>query len=311
MQPTDTLSTAMGLGSPGTAVEVAPDVRRLLAPNPSPFTGPGTNTYLVGEGGLAVIDPGPDNPAHLEAILQAIRPEQRITHILVTHAHLDHSPLARPLSEITGAPVFAYGDAHSGRSEIMQQLAAVSDLGGGDGTDLHFIPDHVVPDGALLSGDRWQMRALWTPGHFGNHLCFDLNGIIFTGDLVMGWSSSLVSPPDGDLTDFMSSCEKLKSLKADVFLPGHGPAVTDPQDRLAWLIAHRNAREASLLDALTTQSATAEQLAALIYNDTPSHLLPAATRNVLAHLIDLTGKKKVAPVGPLHAEAIFQRLLEF
>ncbi|WP_233544801.1 MBL fold metallo-hydrolase [Pseudooceanicola sediminis] len=308
MQPDDTLSARMGLGAAGEAVEVAPDVRRLLAPNPSAFTGPGTNTYLVGQRGLAVIDPGPNDEAHLDAILRSVLPGQSITHILVTHAHLDHAPLARTLAARTGASVLAYGDALAGRSSVMQHLAATSHLGGGEGTDHAFVPDISLPDGTRVTGDGWSLRALWTPGHFGNHLSFAMNDTIFTGDLVMGWATSLVSPPDGDLTDFMASCVRLQTLRAARFLPGHGPAVEDPAERLTWLIAHRKSREAALLDALTGKHATPSQLAAMVYQDTPPHLMPAATRNVLAHLIDLTGRNLARPVGDLHAEALFKRL---
>ena len=292
---------------PGQAEEVAPGVRRLLAPNPSPMTLHGTNTYLVGTTELAVIDPGPDDPRHLAAILAALQPGQRISHILVTHAHLDHSPLARPLSQATGAPVLAYGDAQAGRSAVMRELAAEGLAGGGEGVDAAFQPDQILPDGGRVAGAGWQLEAIWTPGHFGNHHCFALDDVLFTGDLVMGWASSLVSPPDGDLTDFMASCARLQRRQDRLYLPGHGAPVTDPAARIDWLIGHRRTREAAILDALTQGPATAEALAARIYTDTPAALLPAAARNVFAHLIDLTQKNKAAPEGPLSWSARFQR----
>ena len=201
----------------GAAQEVGPNIRRILAPNPSPMTFRGTNTYLVGSHQIAVIDPGPDDAGHLAAILAALRPDQQITHILITHAHLDHSPLAARLARETGAPIYAYGAAESGRSAIMQQLAETGLVGGGEGVDAGFVPDVGLDDGAVLEGEGWQLLAHWTPGHFGNHLCFAMGDTVFTGDLVMGWASSLVSPPDGDLTDFMASCHRLRRVEARVF----------------------------------------------------------------------------------------------
>jgi glyoxylase-like metal-dependent hydrolase (beta-lactamase superfamily II) len=292
---------------PGQAESLAPQVRRLLAPNPSPMTLHGTNTYLVGERDLAVIDPGPADPRHLEAILAALQPGQRISHILVTHAHLDHSPLARALSQVTDAPVIAFGDASAGRSAVMRDLAAEGLAGGGEGVDTAFTPDLTLADGGVVTGDGWRITALWTPGHFGNHLCFALEDILFTGDLVMGWASSLVSPPDGDLTDFMASCARLRQRHDRLYLPGHGDPVTAPAARLDWLIDHRLAREAAILAALAEGPATAQSLAARIYTETPPPLLPAATRNVFAHLIDLTQKNQVSAQPHLAPTALFHR----
>ena len=291
----------------GVAQDMGRGIRRVLAPNPSPMTFRGTNTYLLGERGLAVIDPGPDDPAHLEAILNAVGPGQRITHILVTHAHLDHSPLARQLAEATGAPVLAYGDARAGRSAAMTRLAAGGLSDGGEGLDLGFRPDTALRDGEEITGDGWTLWAHWTPGHLGNHMCFAARGAVFTGDLVMGWASSLVSPPDGDLTDFMASCARLKTIGAEVFHSGHGAPIEAPGARLDWLVAHRQGREADILAALGRGAASARELAGTIYTDTPAALLPAATRNVLAHLIDLMGKDAVRPLDPLGADARFAR----
>ena len=293
---------------PGRPEEIAPGLRRILAPNPSPMPFRGTNTYLLGGRDLAVIDPGPDDATHLRAILDAVRPGQRISHILVTHAHIDHSPLAPALSRATGAPVLAYGDAGAGRSEVMQALAAEGRAGGGEGVDADFVPDIVLSDGARVEGGDWSLEAIWTPGHFGNHLCFAQGDMVFTGDLVMGWASSLVSPPDGDLTDFMTSCARLRARRASLFLPGHGAVVTDPSGRLDWLMSHRRAREGAILAALADGPATAQALAMRIYPDTPAALLAAAARNVFAHLVDLTGKKLTTPEGSLSWAATFRRL---
>jgi len=289
----------------GIAQTLEPGLRRIVAPNPSPMTYRGTNTYVLGKGGLAVIDPGPDDPAHLQAIMAAVDEGQHISHIIVTHSHLDHSPLARPLAQASGAPVLAFGKAEAGRSPIMRELAMRGLMGGGEGIDSAFEPDVLLADGETLHGDGWTLEALHTPGHIGNHLSLAWNDACFTADHVMGWASSLVSPPDGDLTDFMSSCDRLAALDWRVFYPGHGAAVDDPAARLNWLVTHRRSREAAILTELAAGSATAATLAARIYADTPPALLGAATRNVLAHLIDLMGKSIATPVGDLHAGAEF------
>lgn len=291
---------------PGLAVELEPGVQRILAPNPSPMTYRGTNTYLVGTRGLALIDPGPASDAHLDAILNAVQPGQRITHIIVTHSHLDHSPLAAPLSRATGAPVHAFGGASAGRSPVMTQLAQSGLAGGGEGIDETFAPDHAVADGDQIKGDGWTLEVIHTPGHLGNHIALGFGDACFTADHVMGWATSLVSPPDGDLTDFMASCRKLQKHVWRVFYPGHGAEVNDPAARLDWLVSHRLQREASIITHLKRAPATARTLAEQIYTDVLPALLPAAERNVFAHLIDLHGRNIISPVGTLAAEAVFE-----
>ena len=291
--------------TPGEPIEIEPGLTRVLCPNPSPMTYRGTNTYLLGTRGLAVIDPGPENEAHLHAILAAVRPGQEITHILVTHSHIDHSPLSRALSKATGAPVLAFGDWQAGRSEVMQQLAADGLAGGGEGVDAAFHPDIVLADGETVTGDGWEVKTIHTPGHYGNHVSFAWGDALFCGDHVMGWASSLVSPPDGDLTDFMASCARLRRDAWRVFHSGHGAPIADPAARLDWLVAHRQTREAEILAALRSGPATAYDLATRIYTEVPSALIGAATRNVFAHLVDLTGKRRVSPHGPLAADATF------
>lgn len=292
---------------PGLAIELDPGLRRILAPNPSPMTFRGTNTYLIGSSGLAVIDPGPDSAPHLEAILAAVQPGQRITHIIVTHSHLDHSPLARGLSQATGAPVYAFGGAGTGRSAVMSELAASGLAEGGEGIDTGFAPDITVRDSDVIGGDGWELEVIHTPGHLGNHIALAWNDACFTADHVMGWASSLVSPPDGDLTDFMASCRRLRQRSWRVFHPGHGAPVTDPAGRLDWLIAHRQSREAAILQALGQAPATARALAEQIYTETPPALLKAAERNVFAHLVDLSGRGLAAPQETLSAAAVFAR----
>jgi len=289
----------------GVAEDVGRGVRRILAPNPSPMTFRGTNTYLLGERDIAVIDPGPLNEAHLEAILGAVGAHQRISHIFVTHAHLDHSPLAEVLGRATGAPVLAYGGPDAGRSAVMESLAQSGLAGGGEGVDAGFAPDRTLADGEVVEAEDWRLRAHWTPGHFGNHLCFEVGDMLFTGDLVMGWASSMVSPPDGDLTDFMASCQRMRRLEAAVMHSGHGAPIDDPAARLDWLIAHREGREAEILHALADGAATAQELAEAIYTETPPALIPAATRNVLAHLIDLAGKNRVHSLERLNRDSRF------
>jgi glyoxylase-like metal-dependent hydrolase (beta-lactamase superfamily II) len=292
----------------GPAIELDDGLRRILAPNASPMTYRGTNTYLLGKTGIAVIDPGPDDPEHLGAILAAIGPDQHISHIIVTHTHVDHSPLAHALSSATGAPVLAYGHAQTGRSAVMTKLAQSGLTGGGEGIDVDFKPDQTVQDGEVISGAGWSLEVIHTPGHLGNHIALGWGQICFTADHVMGWASSLVSPPDGDLTDFMDSCHRLRARDWHVFHAGHGAPITDPSGRLDWLIAHRVGRETEILSALSRGPATAHTLARMIYTDTPLVFLPAAERNVLAHLIDLIGKNIVSSVGPLAEAATFQRL---
>jgi len=290
---------------PGRLEQLEPRVWRILAPNPSPMTYRGTNTYLVGTKNLAVIDPGPQSEAHLEAILSSLRPDQSISHILVTHSHLDHSPLAPALSQRCGAPIYAFGDSSSGRSRIMQSLIDLGMRGGGEGIDRAFRPDVQLRDGAVLDGGDWQLEVLHTPGHLGNHLCFALGDACFTADHVMGWASSLVSPPDGDLTDFMASCARLMQRQWRIFYPGHGAPITEPAARLAWLISHRKTREAEILAKLQQSPARAIDLTRAIYLDTPEALLPAAKRNVFAHLVDLTGRELVHPQGAIDQDAVF------
>lgn len=289
----------------GHAELVEHGLRRIVAPNPSPMTYRGTNTYVLGTTALAVIDPGPQDAAHLEAILAAVGAGQHVSHIIVTHTHLDHSPLARDLAARTAAPIIAFGDAQAGRSAVMQKLAAASVVGGGEGIDTAFKPDQTVYDGEIIQGEDWQLEVIHTPGHIGNHISLAWNDACFTADHVMGWASSLVSPPDGDLTDFMQSCARLQTRNWRVFYPGHGAQVDDPAARLDWLITHRRSREAAILDALALGPANAPTLAAAIYTETPPALLGAATRNVLAQLIDLHSRGIAAHTDPLCEDAIF------
>ncbi|MFT5650049.1 MAG: glyoxylase-like metal-dependent hydrolase (beta-lactamase superfamily II) [Yoonia sp.] len=288
----------------GQPVNLADGLRLVLAPNPSPMTYLGTNTYILGQKTIAIIDPGPDDDDHLSAIL-ATAGTGTITHIVVTHAHIDHSPLARRLSAKTGAPISAYGPAEAGRSAVMQQLAAQGLAGGGEGIDAAFSPDVIMASGDTITTDEWTLQALHTPGHIGNHISLIWGDAVFTGDHVMGWASSLVSPPDGDLTDFMESCEKLAQIDARIFYPGHGAPVTDPAERVAWLLAHRRGREAQILNALTPAGRTTDQITGLVYADVNPALMGAAKRNVFAHLVDLSQRGLITAHPSLQTDAIF------
>ncbi len=288
------------------AAEVAPGVRRLTAPNPGPMTATGTQTYLVGRGRAAVIDPGPAIAAHREAILRALA-DARPVAILVTHSHRDHSAGAGELARATGAPVLAFGPHGAGMRPAMRALAAEGLAGGGEGADPSFAPDRTLAEGAEIATDAGTLRALHTPGHLSNHLAFALEagpaaGTLFTGDTVMGWSSTLVSPPEGDMTAFMETLARLKARDDRLYLPGHGPEVTDPAALLARQIAHREARARAVCAALAEGPASATVLTPMIYRDTPASLHPAATRNLFATLLWLADLGRVAPAGPAGPE---------
>ncbi|MBZ4023149.1 MBL fold metallo-hydrolase [Rhodobacter sp. TJ_12] len=281
-------------------------IRRIVAPNPSPLTYHGTNTYVLGNGRVAVLDPGPEIATHLQAILDGLGTAETVAAILVTHAHLDHSEGARTLATRTGAPVFAYGPPQAGRSAVMETLAAEGLAGGGEGVDASFFPDQVLGHGTRLSLGDWAVTALFTPGHFCNHLSFRMGEAIFTGDVVMGWSSTLISPPDGDLGDYYESLDVLAAENAQVFYPAHGDPITDPAARLAELRAHRAARTEQILATLADQGpATTTALTAAIYTDTPPDLQFAARRNVFAHLVELEKAGRVSATPTLASEAVF------
>ena len=251
----------------------------------------GTNTYILGTNELAIIDPGPAVQSHFDAIMSSLNKNQSITHILITHSHIDHSPLAKQLSERTSAPILAFGESSAGKSTIMTNL---KNLDGGEGIDYDFKPDVTLNDNQILKNKEWCIKSLHTPGHMGNHLCFSWEGesILFSGDLVMGWATSMVSPPDGDLTDFMNSIKSLQLRSPDkLFFPGHGAPIENPSLRLQELYEHRKKREGEILSALETGLATISEITESVYADLDKRLITAAKRNVLAHLIDLTSRK--------------------
>lgn len=300
MQQTD---GSLPYGSPQTLV---PGLRRILAPNPSPMTGPGTNSYLIGTRDIALIDPGPDDTTHLAAILAALAPGSRISHIFVTHAHRDHSALARRLADTISAPVLAFGDAFAGRSPLMEDLARRDRRGGGEGSDTAFAPDRTLADGESIETADWSLTALHTPGHFGNHLCLRWGDHLFSGDHVMGWSTSVVAPPDGDMAAYMTSLDKIQEQNADILWPGHGDAVSEPSQRISELRTHRRARAAAILAELQKGNASATDIARTIYTDTPKSLLGAASYNVFAHLIEMMQLNLIEPLGVLAIDVQFK-----
>src|ERR1700740_3421557 len=221
---------------------VTPLIRRIVARNPSPFTFRGTGTYVVGHGEVAVIDPGPDLTEHIEALLAGLADEQ-VTHILITHTHRDHSPPARALQASTGAPTYGFGP-HAGGKRGAPTVE--------EGGDWDFVPDRTIGDGDRIAGQGWIFEAVHTPGHTSNHLCFALpdSGILFSGDHVMGWSTSVIAPPDGDMAAYMASLDQLLGRTDVVYWPTHGPAITEPKQHVRAFIAHRREREAGIVECL-------------------------------------------------------------
>jgi glyoxylase-like metal-dependent hydrolase (beta-lactamase superfamily II) len=268
---------------------IAPGLRRILARNPGPFTFKGTGTYVVGEGAVAVIDPGPDLPEHVEALLAGLAGE-RVTHILVTHTHRDHSPAARALQAATGAPTHGFGPHAGGK----RGGPAVE-----EGGDWDFVPDVVLGDGDRVAGPGWELEAVHTPGHTSNHLCFAWGepGILFSGDHVMGWSTSVIAPPDGDMAAYMASLDKLLGRGERVYWPTHGPAIAAPQRHVRAFIAHRREREAGIIRVLREGVGEIEGIVARLYVGLDPRLRRAAGRSVEAHLIDLIGRGIVTSEG--------------
>lgn len=284
----------------GRPVSVFRRVARVTANNPSPFTFYGTNSYLVGEHELEVIDPGPENDDHFQALVAAIagRP---VTHILVSHTHRDHSPLAARLSEATGAPVYAQGPHRPARNPPTATPF-------GDGADTGFKPDFALADGDVIAGEGWTIQAVLTPGHAANHVAFALDGtgLLFSADHVMAWSTTIVAPPDGSMADYMASLDKLIERADSLFLPGHGGPVKNPPDYLLGLKEHRLARESAILARLEQGDRSIDELVKAIYRDTDPKMHAAAGLSVLAHLEDLVDRKLVEADGPLSIRGIFR-----
>lgn len=283
---------------PGEVVELTPLIRRITAPNPSLFTFKGTNTYIVGRGQVAVVDPGPALPDHIDRIVAAVEEAgETITHIVVTHTHMDHSPGVALLKQRCGAPTWGYGPHGIGARRDWP-------FDSPEGGDRAFSPDNRVGDGEVIEGNGWTLEAVFTPGHISNHLCFALReeSVLLSGDHVMGWSTSIVSPPDGDMGAYMASLEKLLGRRETTYYPGHGGPIRDPIPFVRAFIAHREERDRQIVERLSTGPQTIPEMVKVMYADVPEALHRAAGRSVLAHLLHMWETGRVAadgsPPGP-------------
>jgi glyoxylase-like metal-dependent hydrolase (beta-lactamase superfamily II) len=279
---------------PGVIDEVAPGVRRLLCDNPGPFTFKGTVSYIVGRGQVAIVDPGPDNPRHVAALLDAVRNET-VTHIFVTHTHADHSPAAATVKAATGAVTLGEGPHRPARTLHLGEANRLE-----ASADRDFQPDHALADGEIIAVSGFAIEAVATPGHTANHMAFALCGtdILFSGDHVMGWNTSIVAPPDGAMSDYMASLDKLTRRSEQRYLPGHGGEIREALPYVRQYIAHRHGREAAILGHLQTGSADIPQLVNAIYVGLDPRLAGAAALSVFAHLEDMVTDGRVATEGP-------------
>jgi len=280
------------------AQQVSPLIRRLVANNPGPFTFRGTGVYIIGRGDVAIIDPGPDDPSHIEALLRAVEGE-RVTHILVTHRHMDHSPAAHPLAERTGAKVYA--------STVPPKPSDCDALRLEAGDDHYFTPDIDVVDGERFSGPGWTIEAVSTPGHTTNHMAYALleENALFPGDHIMGWSTTVIGPPDGDMTDYFESLEKVRDRGYDTLWPTHGPPVRDATSFVQAFIDHRLEREAQIIEQMRAGKTAIKDMVSVIYADVDKRLHPAACHSVLAHMIRLVQLGRVETIGAPCVESVF------
>jgi len=288
--------------APETVDEEMPGVRRVMCDNPSPFTYKGTVSYIVGRGKVAVIDPGPDDPAHSAALLDAVRGET-VTHIFVTHTHRDHSPAVPAIKAATGATVYAEGPHRAARPLHIGELNPLDSSG-----DRDFRPDVALKDGEVVAGDGWTVEAVTTPGHTANHMAYALKdkSLLFAGDHVMAWSTSIVAPPDGAMSDYMASLNKLAARSETVYLPGHGPAIKDAPRFVNYYILHRKAREASILHRLAKGETDIPTIVRAIYIGIDPRLTGAAGLSVLAHMEDLVARGVVETDGEPAIDGVYR-----
>jgi glyoxylase-like metal-dependent hydrolase (beta-lactamase superfamily II) len=287
----------------GRAVPLEKGVRRITAPNSSPLTFTGTNTYLVGDDTLAVIDPGPDDESHWTTLIEAIG-NRPVSHIFVSHTHKDHSPLAARLKAETGATVVAEGPHRAARPLHNGEINPLA-----ESSDMDFRPDVAAQHGAVLSGDGWEIEVLHTPGHTANHAVFAerRRNILFSADHVMAWATTIIAPPDGAMRDFMASLDLLLSRDDRIYYPGHGGPVTAPQKFTRALKAHRRMRESAILSRIGKGDRTIPEMVAVIYRDTDKRLHGAAALSVLAHLEDLVERGVVVTDGPPSLGGVYER----
>ncbi|TAX38139.1 MBL fold metallo-hydrolase [Rhizobium leguminosarum] len=286
----------------GQAVPVVSGVERVTVNNPGPFTFFGTNSYIVGSSSVAVIDPGPEDEAHYQALMAALG-GRAVTHIVVSHTHRDHSPLARRLQAATGAVTVGQGPHRPARPLRDGEINPFA-----ESSDLSFVPDITLDDGETLSGDGWALSAVLTPGHTANHAAFALQGrdILFSGDHVMAWSTSIVAPPDGSMADYMTSLDRLIAREDRLLLPGHGGPVTQPATFLRALKAHRLRREQAVLARIQAGDQRIAEMVKVIYRDTDPKLHGAAALSVLAHIEDLLERGEIAADGPPSLAATYR-----
>ena len=278
--------------------EPAENIVCILAPNPSPMTFKGTNTYIINNGELAIIDPGPLDQEHFNNILD-VTAGRPVKYIFLTHSHVDHSPLAKKLSVELNTPIYGYGASDAGLSSTMLSLIDSGYESGSEGIDYEFNPDNLIENDENFKLNDNVISAIHTPGHMGNHVCFLYDKVLFSGDHVMGWATSMVSPPYGDLTQFMASCRLLQTKEFDIFLPGHGAPVTNPSERLNFILNHRLERERQIKETIKNTTLTSLEITEIVYTDIDNSLIPAATRNVFAHLIDLNERGLVDFLGKI------------
>jgi len=285
----------------GQAVPVAAHVERITVNNPSPFTFHGTNSYIIGDRSVCVIDPGPDNAAHFEALMAALAGRE-VTHIAVSHTHRDHSPLAARLKAATGALTVAEGPHRAARPLHAGEVNPFA-----ESSDLDFDPDIRLTHGQRVEGDGWALTALLTPGHCANHAAFalDAEGVVFSADHVMAWATSIVAPPDGAMAEYMASLDMLLGRDDRIYFPGHGGPVTDPAAFCRGLRTHRRMRERAILERIRAGDRTIAAMVDTIYRDTDRRLHGAAGLSVLAHLEDLVGRGAVTTDGPALLAGIY------
>ncbi|MBN9017394.1 MAG: MBL fold metallo-hydrolase [Rhizobiales bacterium] len=286
----------------GVAVEILPGVRRITAPNASPITFHGTNSYIVGTGEVAIIDPGPDDPGHIDALVAATRGE-RVRHIIVTHTHRDHSMGVARLKAATGAETLGEGPHRLSRPGRDGE-SGVLDAGG----DPDFMPDRRIVDGEVIVGSGYSLTALATPGHAANHMAFALDGTdhLFSGDHVMGWSTTVVAPPDGSMADYMASLDVLAARGESIYLPGHGAPLRNAPAFVRALKAHRRLREAAIAERIARGDRTIREIVAVIYRETPAALHGAAALSVLAHIEDLVARGRIRLVSGIGLDGIYE-----
>lgn len=267
--------------------QVSPLIRRIVANNPGPFTYFGTGVYVIGQGEVAVIDPGPDIPSHIDALIEALEGE-KVTHIFVTHGHMDHSPAARPLAKATGATIYACGEpVIPSDSEVRMEA----------GDDLSFKPDVEVEDGQVFHGKGWTIEAVFTPGHTSHHVAYALKeeNALFPGDHIMGWSTTVISPPDGDMSDYFDSLVKVRDRDYDTLWPTHGPPIQgNVREFVQAYIDHRVNRENQIIEQLRAGRTTIRDMVTVMYADVDKKLHPAACHSVLAHMVRLVKLGRVS-----------------